>query len=127
MLKKVAFTLYPITDVERARHFYETILGLKPGLEGGQGEKVWIEYDLEGGGCFAISNATPDAPSAKEGGTIAFEVDDLDASAEHLRNNDVKILVDDFIRGPRCRMLPIADPDGNSLVLHQLDPAKDDA
>lgn len=121
MLKKVAFTLYPITDVERARQFYEGVLGLTPGLQGGQGDKAWIEYDLEGGGCFAISNATPNQPSANAGGTLAFEVEDLDALVEHLKANRVPIL-SDTIRGPHCRMVPIADPDGNSLVLHQLDP-----
>ena len=29
MFKKVAFTMYPITDVARARRFYEETLGLK--------------------------------------------------------------------------------------------------
>jgi hypothetical protein len=26
-----------------------------------------------------------------------------------------------MIKGPHCRMMPIFDPDGNSLILHQLD------
>jgi hypothetical protein len=35
MFKKVAFTMYPISDVPRARKFYEETLGLTPGLAGG--------------------------------------------------------------------------------------------
>jgi extradiol dioxygenase family protein len=31
MFKKVAFTYYPVTDVARARKFYEETLGLKSG------------------------------------------------------------------------------------------------
>ena len=30
-IKEVAFTGYPVTDMTRARAFYETVLGLKPG------------------------------------------------------------------------------------------------
>ena len=49
MVKKVAFTMYPITDVPRARDFYETKLGLTIGSHGNQGDQWWIEYDLPGG------------------------------------------------------------------------------
>ena len=38
MLKKVAFTMYPVADVPRARKFYEESLGLTPGLVGNQGD-----------------------------------------------------------------------------------------
>src|SRR5687767_14555288 len=56
MFRKVAFTMYPITDVARARKFYEETLGLKHGLMGNQGDSYWIEYDLSDGGCLALSN-----------------------------------------------------------------------
>lgn len=36
MLKKVAFTMYPIRDVPRARDFYENALGLQAGSVGHQ-------------------------------------------------------------------------------------------
>src|SRR5688572_25109738 len=44
MFRKVAFTMYPVTDVPRARQFYEETLGLKRGSMGNQGEHYWIEY-----------------------------------------------------------------------------------
>lgn len=31
MLKKVAFTMYPVQNMERARRFYEKTLELEPG------------------------------------------------------------------------------------------------
>jgi extradiol dioxygenase family protein len=64
MFKKVAFTMYPITDVPRARTFYEQALGLKIGSHGNRGDKWWIEYDLPGGGCLALTNFTGEQPSA---------------------------------------------------------------
>lgn len=68
MLKKVAFTMYPITNVPRARDFYENKLGLKIGSHGNRGDRWWVEYDLPGGGCFALTNFTEEEPSAGAGG-----------------------------------------------------------
>jgi predicted enzyme related to lactoylglutathione lyase len=122
MLRKVAFTVYASADQERSRGFYEGLLGLTPGQAGGQGEMFWIEYDLPEGGCLALSNATHNKPSADAGGTIAFEVEDLDGLVASLRDAEVKIM-SDVIHGPRCRMVPVLDPDGNGIILHQLNVA----
>ena len=119
MLKKVAFTMYPIRDVARARQFYEETLGLKVGLNGNQGDKWWIEYDLPGGGCVALTNFIPDEPSAAAGGTIAFEVEDLDALIADLKSKGVTFR-GDVVRGPNCRMITSLDTEGNSIILHQL-------
>ena len=40
----IAFTGIPVTDMKRARAFYEGPLGLKPSAEFSDG--VWIEYAL---------------------------------------------------------------------------------
>ncbi|HEX8900327.1 VOC family protein [Vitreimonas sp.] len=121
MLKKVAFTMYPIQDVGRARDFYEKKLGLTLGSHGNQGDKWWIEYDLPGGGCVALSNFTDEAPSANAGGTIAFEVEDLDALMARLKSDGVEFR-SGVIPGPHCRMAVCLDSEGNSLLLHQLNP-----
>ena len=123
MLKKVAFTMYPIRDVERARDFYENKLGLKIGSHGSQGDKHWIEYDLPGGGCIALTNFIPDEPSAKAGGTIALEVADLDALIADLKSKEV-VFTSDIIPSPVGRMAVCLDSEGNSILLHQLKPKK---
>lgn len=88
MLKKIAFVTYPVKDVQRAREFYEGKLGLTLGLHGHHGDKWWVEYDLPGGGCLALSNFQGE-PSASAGGTIAFEVEDLDALMSQLKASGV--------------------------------------
>jgi predicted enzyme related to lactoylglutathione lyase len=118
MFKKVAFTMYPVSDVPRARKFYEETLGLKPGLAGGRGDRWWVEYDLPGGGCLAITNTTGDKPG---GGTVAFEVEDLDQLIADLKGKGVTFK-SDIVHGPRCRMAVCLDSEGNALVLHQLNP-----
>lgn len=119
MFKKVAFTMYPVRDVSRARKFYEETLGLSAGLAGEQGGMWWIEYDLPGGGCLAITNTTGEAPG---GGTVALEVEDLARLMADLKAKGVTFK-SDVIRGPRCRMAVCVDSEGNSLLLHQLDGA----
>ncbi len=118
MLKRVAFTLYPVADMAAARTFYEGALGL---ATSSSATTPWVEYDLPGGGCFVITTVMPDAPSAGAGGTIAFEVDDIEALAAALREQGVRLGSKEMIRGPHCRMMPCYDPSGNSLLLHQLD------
>lgn len=120
MLKKIAFVTYPIKEVARARDFYENKLGLKVGLHGNQGDKWWIEYDLPGGGCVALTNFTDAQPSSVSGGTIAFEVEHLDQLIAALRASGVEFK-GDVIAGPKCRMAVCLDSEGNSLILHQLD------
>jgi predicted enzyme related to lactoylglutathione lyase len=123
MFRKVAFTMYPIRDVARARAFYEETLGLKHGSMGNQGEHYWIEYDLPQGGCFALTNFVPDEPSAAAGGTVAFEVEDLDQLIADLKSKNVTFK-SDIIHSPVCRMAVILDSEGNSILLHQLKPKK---
>ncbi len=118
MFKKVAFTMYPVTDVARARSFYEETLGLEAGIVGNQGENYWVEYDLPGGGCLALTNFIEDAPSDAAGGTVALEVEDLDGLMKDLKAKEVTFK-SDVIEGPACRMTVCLDSEGNSLLLHQ--------
>ncbi|MEX0644331.1 MAG: VOC family protein [Parvularculaceae bacterium] len=119
MFEKVAFTMYPVVDVARARKFYEETLGLKVGSKGNQGDQWWVEYDLPGGGCLALTNFTEEKPSASAGGTIAFEVKDLDALIADLKKKNVAFK-SDVIESPVCRMAVCLDSEGNSILLHQL-------
>ena len=104
MFRKVAFTMYPIADVARARKFYEETFGLKRGSMGNQGSQYWIEYDLPDGGC-----------------TIALEVEDLDRLIADLKAKGVTFK-SDVIHSPVCRMAVCLDSEGNSILLHQLKP-----
>jgi predicted enzyme related to lactoylglutathione lyase len=122
LVHKVAFTLLPVHDVERARQFYEQVLGLKVGLHGGKDGMWWVEYDLPGGGCIALTNTTGADPSVRAGAMLALEVHDLPALIAQLKSAGVRFL-GDVIRGPRCHMITCVDSEGNALLLHQLDRA----
>jgi predicted enzyme related to lactoylglutathione lyase len=117
MIKKVAFTLYPVTDMRRARDFYEQTLGLKPGANY---DDKWVEYDLPEGGCFAITTmAQGVSPSINAGGSLAFEVSDIKQLISSLKQKDVKFKMDIF-ESPVCWMAVPIDSEGNAFMLHQL-------
>jgi predicted enzyme related to lactoylglutathione lyase len=117
MLKKVAFTCYPVKDAKRARAFYEGTLGLVRGSHSSNG--VWTEYDLPGGGCLGLFQSNDAQPSASSGGMIAFEVADLDALIARLKAEGVKFKAE-MIPSPVCRMSVIVDSEGNAVMLHEL-------
>ncbi|KTD56748.1 Glyoxalase/bleomycin resistance protein/dioxygenase [Legionella santicrucis] len=120
MIKKVAFTMYPVIDMERARTFYENTLGITVSKISAQG--AWVEYDLPGGGCFAITTlAEGVSPSAHAGGSIAFEVEDLEALVNKLKQKGVQFKLDIF-SSPVCKMAIMLDSEGNAVTLHQLHP-----
>jgi predicted enzyme related to lactoylglutathione lyase len=117
MFKKVAFTMYPVQDSTRARAFYGETLGLKMGSAAPNGN--WTEYDLPGGGCLALFKTDDIKPSASAGGSVALEVEDLDALLAQLKQKGVTIKAE-MIHSPVCRMSVVLDSEGNSIMLHEL-------
>lgn len=114
----IAFTVYPVTDMARTRNFYEMELGLTATNEY---KDFWVEYIL-GGACFALMDSAKMkadvVPSSSAGGSLAFEVDDLDGFLKQLKSHGVKTKTD-VIDSGGCRQVYILDPSGNAVGLHQ--------
>ena len=118
MIKRIAFTMYHVTDMTRARRFYEEILGLRMARREAH-EFEWVEYDLDGG-TFALTNLSEGvAPSADAGGSIAFEVQNVDSAVQQLRAKGVRVKLEP-LSTPVCRLAVILDSDGNAITLHQV-------
>jgi predicted enzyme related to lactoylglutathione lyase len=111
----VVFVSYYVADIERARRFYEEILGLKMALEyEGAPGKWWIEYDV-GVTTFAVRNfGEIDSKIVP-----ALEVADIEAAfaAVEAAKATITEKLEEF---PRCRSFTIKDPDGNEIMIHQL-------
>lgn len=115
-VKELAFVFHPVTDVARARKFYEQVLGLTIGLQiEFQPGQWWVEYDIAGQ-ALAISNVPP--PNSKPQSSVYLEVADLDVAVASARAGGATI-VHEIMDFPPCRMSVIADPDGNQIGLHQ--------
>jgi predicted enzyme related to lactoylglutathione lyase len=117
-IRSLAFVGIPVTDMKRARGFYEGVLGLSATEEmmGGQ----WIEYDL-GNNTLAIANVGPQWTPSDQGTGAALEVDDFEGAVKWLKDQQVSFVVEAF-ESPCCRMAIIQDPDGNNIVIHKLKP-----
>ena len=116
MVKHIAFTVYPVTDMARARVFYEEDLGLNPLMDF---EGKWVEYELADG-CFALTTMMEGvSPSANAGGKIAFEVDNVGRMIETLRKKGVQVIIEPM-SSPVCRLAVVSDPEGNGVILHRL-------
>ena len=116
-IQEIAFSCYPVTDMDRARTFYEGILGLTVTMDHKlEGGAHWVEYDI-GSGTLAIGSAPGMEPS-RNGCSVALEVDDFDKAIEELKAAGVE-----FNFGPLetsvCHMAFVRDPDGNSIGIHR--------
>ncbi|MDB6115796.1 MAG: putative Lactoylglutathione lyase [Lacunisphaera sp.] len=113
-VKEIAFVFYPVTDVGRARKFYEGLLGLKTGLQAEVGPgQWWIEYDIAGQ-TLGISNTMPGKPAS----SLALEVADLKGALAAVKSAGYTVGTD-IMEFPPCHMFIVKDPDGNEITLHQ--------
>ncbi len=114
---EIAFTGYPVTDLKRARQFYEGTLGLKPTKLFGDDNTAWIEYDI-GPHTLSIGNGAPDWKPSPGGGSVGLEVDDFDAAVNQLKQSGAPFRLEP-IQTPVCQMAVVSDPDGNSITIHK--------
>ena len=119
---RIAYVCHRVTDIVRARDFYERVLGMKVALEyEGAPGKWWIEYDVDG---VAFAITTVGVPNGNGGAVPAFEVVDVEAAAKALRAAGA-MFVEPLSEYPRCRTFIVTDPDGNQIGFHQLKPLEE--
>jgi predicted enzyme related to lactoylglutathione lyase len=116
-ITEISFVAYPVTDMKRACKFYSETLGLKESRRWGDENKAWVEYDI-GPGTLAITNFPSDWKPSSNGGGAGLEVDDFNAAIDGLKKAGVKF-VWEAQDTPVCHMALVADPDGNSICIHQ--------
>jgi predicted enzyme related to lactoylglutathione lyase len=114
MIKQLAFCLYPVSDIPKARHFYENLLGLKLSHNF---QDQWLEYDIEGF-TLAVCTADTEHQPGKHGPVVALEVQDINKMASQLKSKGVTF-VKEVSSTPVCHIAVISDPAGNQLILHQ--------
>jgi len=110
---EIAFSCYPVTDMARARKFYEEVLGLKPTSVHGEN---WVEYEF---GPHALSiGCSPEFKPSPDGCAAALEVEDFAAAIAHLKQHNVKFRMEQC-ESPVCHMAMVFDPDGNTICIHK--------
>jgi predicted enzyme related to lactoylglutathione lyase len=117
-IKAIGFVAIPVTDIPRARSFYEEVLGLKVAEEMMRGK--WIEYYV-GDDTLAIANVGEQWMPSDQGTGAALEVENFDEAIKRLKDRHVRFAAEPF-ETPCCHMAVVQDPDGNKLMIHKLKP-----
>lgn len=118
MIKEIAYTAYPSSDVKPTREWYEKTLGLKfnaPFEE--EGVEKYNEAKV-GSGYFSLMTTEWLQRDPGTGAGITFEVENMDAAIGQLREKGVAI--EDPMDTPVCRIATFEDPEGNQIILHQI-------
>ncbi len=111
-----AFVAYPVTDLTRARAFYEGVLGLRRETSPKDADARWFEYEV-GPHTLGIGQSPQWKPSS-DGPSLALEVEDFQAAVEHLKHQGVAFRMGPF-ETPVCHMVVVKDPDGNKITIHK--------
>jgi predicted enzyme related to lactoylglutathione lyase len=111
-VSKMAFVMYPVTDMARAIAFYRDTLGLQPD---GLALDYWAEFNIDGA-TFGVGNFEQvGKPGTAQ--SLAIEVTDMEATRAELKEKGVE--TNEVFETPICFISGLKDPDGNSVLLHQ--------
>jgi catechol 2,3-dioxygenase-like lactoylglutathione lyase family enzyme len=123
-IRKLDHAALLVKDVERSRHFYGQILGMKevprpssfdfPGAWFSKADfQIHIIGEAEEGRAAQVQPGyRRDEMARGYGAHVAFEVDDLEAAIRHLRAHDVEIVGGPRPRGDGVQQMYVCDPDG---------------
>jgi predicted enzyme related to lactoylglutathione lyase len=117
-IKNIAFVGIPVTDMKRAREFYEGVLGLETSDEMGHGK--WVEYAI-GDDTLAIGSVGDQWKPSADGTSVAIEMENFDEAIKRLKDRHVRFAAEPF-ESPCRHMAVVQDPDGNKLIIHKLKP-----
>jgi catechol 2,3-dioxygenase-like lactoylglutathione lyase family enzyme len=115
-VERVDYVRVPVTDMDKANHFYGELLGLarNPNSPG----EDWVEYEA---GNVTLAVMTPQSHDYEftplPPGTLALRVDDVAAAKAHLEAAGVE--VGELWDSGACRGAGVHDPDGNAILLHR--------
>jgi len=116
-ITEIAYSSYAVSDVARARAFYEGVLGLKSTSVFEQDGMAFIEYQI-GPHYFVIGKGVDTLKPGSTGGVIAFEVEDFEVAVADLRRAGATFVMEPQDTGA-CHMLLVDDPDGNRFMIHR--------
>jgi catechol 2,3-dioxygenase-like lactoylglutathione lyase family enzyme len=115
-IERVDYVRVPVRDIEKAKHFYGELLGLRQNPNSPADD--WIEYEA---GNVTLAVMTPETHDYEftplPPGTLAFRVPDVAAAKAKLEEAGVEVR--DMWDSGKCRGAGLNDPDGNPILLHR--------
>jgi lactoylglutathione lyase len=102
-----------VSDPQRSIAFYRDVLGMTPTEVDREGRGA--EFTLPDGVTFGVWKAEPGHPLG--GAAMMFAVGDVNAAVARFRA--AGLTLSDPMESPVCFMSLGADPDGNTIIIHQ--------
>jgi catechol 2,3-dioxygenase-like lactoylglutathione lyase family enzyme len=119
-VQRVDYIRVPVTNMQKANHFYGEVLGLErnPSSPGEDWvERDWVEYEI---GDVTLAVMTPHTHDYEftplPPGTIALRVPDVAEARAKLEAAGVQI--NEMWDSGVCHGAGLRDPDGNAFLLH---------
>lgn len=111
-----------VSDMDRARSFYEGKLGLEPADSGADGTEVLYAC---GDGTGLLVYPSPDHAGKGSATIAAWEVDDFDAEIDALKGRGIAFEIypgfgqdeDGVMKMDDARVVWFTDPDGNTFAV----------
>jgi len=113
MITKLAFVSHPTRDMAKSRKFFGDVLGLK---QTAAYEDKWCEFDTPCGKSIALDTFSP----MDKGPYLALETDNIEKELSRLRKKGVRVVMD-VMDNKVCKMAMIQDPNGHSIMIHQME------
>jgi catechol 2,3-dioxygenase-like lactoylglutathione lyase family enzyme len=115
-VERVDYIRVPVTDIEKAKHFYGEVLGLERNTKLNLDD--WIEYET---GNVTLAIMSPQAHGYEfaplPAGTIALRVPDVAEAKAKLEAAGIQ--VNEMWDSGVCHGAGLSDPDGNRILLHR--------
>jgi catechol 2,3-dioxygenase-like lactoylglutathione lyase family enzyme len=115
-VQRVDYIRIPVTDMAKATHFYEEVLGLQRNPS--SPSEDWVEYEA---GNVTLAVMTPHTHDYEftplPPGTLALRVRDVAEARAKLVAAGVQ--VNEMWDSGLCRGASLRDPDGNAILLHR--------
>ena len=115
-VERVDYIRVPVTDIEKAKHFYGDVLGLRQNPNSPADD--WVEYEA---GNVTLAVMTPHTHdyefSALPPSTIALRVSDVAAAKAKLEEAGLE--VGEMWDSGLCKGAGVSDPAGNRILLHR--------
>ena len=116
MITKMAFVSHPTRDMASSKKFFGDILGLR---QTASHEDKWCEFDTPDGKTIALDTFSP----IDKGPYLALETDNIEKEMSRLRKRGVTTVMD-IMDNKVCKMAMVQDPNGHSIMIHQMEPGR---
>ncbi len=114
MIKEIHHLVIYVSDMQRAKAFYNKVLGLSLGYE----SPSWSVISAPNSKTYIGLHKTEN--EVGKGTEISFLVDDLEQEMDRLTDLGVRFTSTVILAAPGRKVIHFEDPDGNPLSLYEI-------